>query len=109
MPTYPYVEFPDDAVILEVGFEGSVKLGKCISIINEQATTEEVVPIFQARMAQRDEQGRLIFNGRTYDNGDSFSASIHAYDWNTPGNMADPEAQKIDKICNSQGSVFVIR
>ena len=106
LPTYTRTKTGSDEIVDEMGLTGNIELGKCIVLVDDTLDNQRTALIFPKDSASRDDQGRLIFMNKTWEEGEELSVGVLPNEYKS----SDKNYKEIDvkEICDSQNFFFVV-
>ena len=106
LPTYTRTKTGSDESVDQMGLTGNIELGKCIVLVDDTLDNQRTALIFPKDSASRDDQGRLIFMNRTWEEGEKLSIGVLP----NKDKSSDKNYKDIDvkEICDSQNFFFVV-
>ena len=106
LPTYTRTKTGSDEIVDEMGLIGNIELGKCIVLVDDTLDNQRTALIFPKDSASRDDQGRLIFMNKTWEEGEELSVGVLPNEYKS----SDKNYKEIDvkEICDSQNFFFVV-
>ena len=105
LPTYILAKTGSEVAYDEVGLIGNIKLGTCVLLVGASEDQRTAI-IFPQGKASRDDQGRLIFMNKTWEEGEELSVGVLPNEYKS----SDKNYKEIDvkEICDSQNFFFVV-
>ena len=105
LPTYILAKTGSEVAYDEVGLIGNIKLGTCVLLVGASEDQRTAI-IFPQGKASRDDQGRLVYNNKTWEEGEEITFGALAFDYKP----SDKNYKEIDvkEICDSQNFFFVV-
>lgn len=106
LPTYILAKTGSEVVYNELGLTGKIELGKCVVLVDDALGNRRTALISPKDSASRDDQGRLVFINRTWEEGEELSVGVFP-------NEYKPSDKKYDEIdvnekCDSRNYFFIV-
>lgn len=106
LPTYTRAETGLDESVDQMGLIGNIELGTCVVLVDDSLNSQRIALIFPQGSASRDDQGRLIFMNKTWEEGEKLSIGVLPNEYKP----SDKKYKEIDvkEKCDSQNFFFVV-
>ena len=106
LPTYILAKTGSEVVYDELGLTGKIELGKCVVLVDDGLDDRRTALIFPKDSASRDDQGRLIFMDKTWEEGEELSVGVLPNEYKP----SDKKYEEIDvnEKCNSRNFFFIV-
>jgi hypothetical protein len=106
LPTYIRAKAGLDEIVDQMGLTGNIQLGKCVVLVDDALNNRRTALIFPKDSASRDDQGRLIFMDKTWEEGEELSVGVLPNDYK-PSNKKYEEID-VNEKCNSRNFFFIV-